>query len=215
MYRAKRHGRNRVVAFSLEDVATASERIIHTPGHGYLALIAEVVEARDTYAAKRGEAVARLAAGVAGRLGLRERETTVIVEAARLCDIGEISVPERILNKRGTLSADEWALVREHPLTGQRLLRQLGGSNEVASAIASHHEHFDGTGYPLSLAGEEIPLAARIVAAACAYNAMVVERPYRPQRSERQALEELRRCAGTQFDPRVVAALEALLGDEE
>ncbi len=215
MYRAKRHGRNRVVAFSLEEVATASERVIHTQGHGYLSLIAEVVEARDAYAAKRGEAVARLAGGMATGLGLPETETTVVVEAARLCDIGEISVPEHILNKRGALSGDEWALIREHPLTGQRLLRQLGGSNEVANAIASHHEHFDGTGYPAGLAAEQIPLAARVVAVACAYNAMLVERPFRPPLSEHQALEELRRCAGTQFDPEVVAALEALLGNAE
>ena len=159
--------------------------------------------------------MARLAGDMATGLGLHETETTVVVEAARLCDIGEISVPERVLNKRGALSGDEWALIREHPLTGQRLLRQLGGSNEVASAVASHHEHFDGTGYPAGLAGAQIPLAARVVAVACAYNAMLVERPYRPQLSERQALEELRRCAGTQFDPQVVAALEALLGNAE
>jgi len=215
MYRAKRQGRNRVVAFSLDDAGATSERIIHTPGHGYLALIAEVVEARDAYAAKRGEAVARLAAGTAQTLGLRETETTVAIEASRLCDIGEIGVPERILNKRGALSADEWALIREHPLTGQRLLRQLGGSTEVANTVAAHHERFDGTGYPLGLGGEEIPLAARIVAVACAYNAMVVERPYRPQLSERQALEELRRCAGSQFDPQVVAALDTLLRDTD
>ena len=215
MYRAKRHGRDRVVAFSLEDIAAAPERLAHTPGHGYLALTAEVVEARDAYATKRGEAVAHLAAAVAANLGLSEAETTVVVEAARLRDIGEIGVPERILNKRGALSEDEWALIREHPLTGERLLRQLGGSAEVARAIASHHERFDGTGYPAGLAGEQIPLAARMVAVACAYNAMVVERPYRPRLSERQALEELRRCAGTQFDPRVVAAVQELLGVAE
>lgn len=213
MYRAKRHGRDRVVAFSVEDIVAVPERVVRTPGHGYLALMAEVVEARDAYAAKRGEAVAHLAAALAGNLGLDEAETTVVVEAARLRDIGEIGVPERILNKRGGLSEDEWALIREHPLTGERLLRQLGGSGEVAQAIASHHERFDGTGYPAGLAGEEIPLAARIVAAACAYNAMVVERPYRPRLAEKRALEELRRCAGTQFDPRVVAALQALLAD--
>jgi diguanylate cyclase (GGDEF)-like protein/excisionase family DNA binding protein len=214
MYRAKRHGRNQVVAFSLEDLAAGPERVTHTAGHGYLALTAGVVEARDAYATRRGEAVAQLAGDVAAALGLGDDEVTVVVEAARLRDIGEIGVPEHVLNKREALSENEWALIREHPLTGERLLRQLGGSGEVAQAIASHHEWFDGSGYPAGLAGEEIPLAARIVAGACAYNAMVVERPYRPRLSERQALDELRRCAGVQFDPAVISALESVLDAE-
>jgi diguanylate cyclase (GGDEF)-like protein len=213
MYRAKRHGRDRVVTFSLEDAATGPERVTRAAGHGYLALMAEVVEARDTYAAKRGKAVAHLAARMAAGLGLDTAQAEIVVEAARLCDIGEIGVPEHILNKRAPLSEEEWVLVREHPLTGERLLRHLGGSEDVARAVAAHHEHFDGAGYPAGLDGERIPAAARIVAVACAYNAMVAERPYRPRFSEKKALEELRRCAATQFDPHVVDTLAAILED--
>ena len=213
MYRAKRQGRNRVVPFSAADTPSMGGRHESTE-RSYLSLIAEVVDAKDRFAEKRSEAVTRLAGEIAAELGLDEDAAREVTDAAWLCDIGELGVPERIINKDGALSDLEWELIREHPTVGRQMLHSLGGSAAVAEAVAHHHERFDGSGYPDGLAGDAIPLASRIIAAASAYHAMLIRRAYRPRRSERQALAELRRCAGDQFDPRVVAALERIVSAE-
>ena len=108
------------------------------------------------------------------------------------------------------MSAEEWVLIREHPEAGARLLRRIG-FDSLANAMAHHHERFDGTGYPAALSGRDIPLAARIVAAASAFQALLNTRRYHAAQSVADALDEMRRCAGTQFDPEVVAGLERVV----
>jgi len=132
-----------------------------------------------------------------------------------LHDVGKIAIPDRILWKPGQLTPDEWAIVRGHPSTGEALIRNMPGLDEVPELIAAHHERFDGKGYPKGLAGADIPLLARILAVADAYSAMISDRPYRRALTKEEALAELRREAGTHFDPGVVAAFIQYVGGQE
>jgi HD-GYP domain-containing protein (c-di-GMP phosphodiesterase class II) len=127
--------------------------------------------------------------------------------AAVLHDIGKVAVPDRILHKPAALNPDEWALMREHPVIGERILRAIPGMGAVARIVRHEHERFDGRGYPDGLAGRDIPIGSRIILACDAFNAMTTDRPYRAAMSRRAALDELCRCAGTQFDPQVTEAL--------
>jgi putative nucleotidyltransferase with HDIG domain len=156
---------------------------------------------------EHARAVADLAAAVAEQLGLVDDERQTVQVAALLHDLGKVAVDERLLRKPGPLSADEWSAVRCHPEVGERLAREaLALPEKTVVAIRHHHERFDGQGYPDGLAGHEIPLAARIVAVADAYDAMTSDRPYRRALTPLQAKTELARCAGTHFCPDVVAA---------
>ena len=131
---------------------------------------------------------------------------------ALLHDVGKITVPKAIINKPGPLNEAEWAIMRRHTIEGQRMLDSVGGAlTRVGEIVRASHEDHDGSGYPDGLAGEAIPIEARICSACDAFSAMTTDRAYRPAMSEREALDELRRCAGTQFDPRVVVALETLM----
>jgi two-component system cell cycle response regulator len=150
--------------------------------------------------------VAWLARSVGQRFGLGMEELEDLTRAAQLHDIGKVAVPSEILGKPGPLSDSEWDFVRQHTLVGDRILSAAPSLTAIARLVRSSHEKFDGTGYPDGLGGPEIPLAARIVAVCDAYHAMTTERPYRRSVDRDQALEELRRCAGGQFDPQVVAA---------
>jgi len=131
--------------------------------------------------------------------------------AADLHDIGKVAIPDAIVNKPGSLDAQEWEFMRRHTLIGERIVRADPALAPLASVVRSTHEHYDGAGYPDALAGDEIPIGARIISACDAFNAMTSDRPYRLARSPQDALAELQRCSGTQFDPDVVAALTALL----
>jgi putative nucleotidyltransferase with HDIG domain len=156
---------------------------------------------------EHARAVAALAAAVAEQLGLVDDDVRVVHMAALLHDVGKVAVDDRLLEKPGPLTDDEWSAVRCHPEVGERLAREaLALPEESVIAIRHHHERFDGRGYPDGLAGQEIPLAARIVAVADAYDAMTSDRPYRRALSSLQARDELARCAGTHFCPDVVAA---------
>jgi HD-GYP domain-containing protein (c-di-GMP phosphodiesterase class II) len=122
-----------------------------------------------------------------------------------------MAIPDEVLNKPGALTEDEWRLIREHTIIGERIVSAAPSLGDVAKLVRSTHERFDGAGYPDKLAGEEIPLEARIVNVADAFCAMTQDRPYRIAKSLEGALEELRRCSGTQFDPKVAEALIAVL----
>jgi diguanylate cyclase (GGDEF)-like protein len=150
--------------------------------------------------------VGLLAAAVAEELGLGGRELQHIRHAAELHDIGKVAVPSAILDKPGKLDTDEWAFIARHTLIGERILGAAVALRPVATLVRSSHEHFDGNGYPDGLNGAEIPLGARIVSVCDAYDAMTSERPYKAAMTPDEAIAELRRCAGTQFDPAVVAA---------
>ena len=205
---AKHQGRNRCIGFAAQpdngspaDSANALD---------YLAMMAGLADAKMLYEETHSEAVAGLARALAAELGLPDEAVVSIAEAARLRDIGQFAIPDDVLGKPGDLSAEEWSLIREHPDAGARLLRRIG-LDAVADAVAHHHERFDGTGYPAALSGRDIPLAARIVAAASAFQALLNDRPYRAAQTVADALDEMRRCAGTQFDPDVVAGLERVV----
>ena len=175
---------------------------------GTAALLGEMVEADDTYTDERSSRVVHLVRSVAEELGLSNVERSGAELTAMLHDIGKVRIPPEILNKPGPLEPGERALVELHPLEGENMLQQVGGPvAQIGRIVRSCHERWDGSGYPDGLAGERIPLIARIVCVCDAYSAMTSDRPYRRALSKDTALAELGRGAGTQFDPRVVAAL--------
>ena len=134
-------------------------------------------------------------------LGMEDKELKELEKAGELHDIGEISMSQKILDKPGKLSLDEWEEVKKHPEIGYRILSTLSEMSNIADYVLAHHERYDGTGYPKGLKGEEIPLASRIMAVAGAYDAMRTNRPYRVALSEDQIVKEFINNAGTQFDP--------------
>ncbi len=166
--------------------------------------LAKALESRDVSTGSHCRRVTRTAEQVALRMGCTFREVQDIRRAALLHDIGKIGIPDQILHKPGPLTEREWAIMRQHPEIGARILRLVHGLNEVARLVLAHHEHYDGSGYPYGLSGDAIPLGARILAVVDAFGAMTTDRVYRPALSFRDAIAELRRCAGTDFDPKVV-----------
>jgi len=150
-------------------------------------------------------AVAELAGSLARHIGLRDEQLHAVVRAAELHDVGKVLVPDAILNKPGELSEDELALMRRHAIAGWLILRESAEPDAVAALVRSSHERWDGLGYPDGLAGEAIPLGARIITICDAFDAMTHERPYRTARSDAEALAELRQGAGVRYDPTLVA----------
>ena len=161
---------------------------------------------------QHSKGVAALAGAVARRFGLRSGEVREVVHTAELHDVGKLALPEALLDKAGPLDEEEWELMRLHTLAGEQILADLPGVAEIGRLVRSTHERWDGLGYPDGLAGEEIPLASRVVFACDAYDAMTSARPYQRPKTSAEALEELEQCAATQFDPRVVSALIDELG---
>jgi HD-GYP domain-containing protein (c-di-GMP phosphodiesterase class II) len=190
-------------------------RIDHTLelGHAYRGtamLLGDVVEADDAYTGSHSRDVVSLVIDVADRMGLDARQRRDAEFAALLHDIGKIKVPGEIINKPGKLTDEEWEIMKTHTLEGERLLSQVGGIlGNVGRIVRSCHEDWDGTGYPDGLVGEEIPLVARIVRACDAFSAMTTDRSYRKARPVEEAVAELKRCSGTDFDPVVVETLAA------
>ena len=150
--------------------------------------------------------VGELVASVGKALGLADHEIDVLCHAAELHDVGKVAIPDAILEKPGPLDEDELEFIRRHTLIGQRIVGVAPALSGVGELIRSSHERWDGKGYPDRLAGDEIPLGARVISVCDAWDAMTTDRPYRRAMPAEQALAELRRCAGGQFDPIVVAA---------
>jgi putative nucleotidyltransferase with HDIG domain len=197
----------------LPQLATALEsaHLIEEVRKQHLATIAALsrsIEAKDGSTGEHTERVAELAIELARRLGYSGSDLDAIEIGALLHDIGKIGVPEAILHKPGPLSEEEWKVMRRHPLVSEHILSGIGLSPIVLQIARSSHERFDGQGYPDGVAGDEIPLPARIVLVADAFDAITSDRPYRRGRNVIDALGELHLNAGTQFCPRVVAALE-------
>jgi HD-GYP domain-containing protein (c-di-GMP phosphodiesterase class II) len=179
---------------------------------GTALVLGNVVEADDAYTGMHSEGVVELAVDVAKEMRLRRAALRNVEFGALLHDVGKIAVPKEIINKPGPLDDDEWVIMRRHTIDGQRLLDQIGGfMKDVGIIVRSSHERFDGGGYPDGLVGREIPLEARIVCCCDAFSAMTTDRSYRSARPARAALDELRACSGTQFDPSVVAAVVAVV----
>jgi len=182
---------------------------------GTALLLADVVEADDHYTGEHSRGVLELSLGVSDALGLDASQRRVVEFAALLHDVGKIRVPKTIITKRGPLDEDEWMVIRRHTIDGEAMLCQVGGALiEVGRIVRASHERYDGQGYPDGLVGEEIPLEARIVSACDSYSAMTTDRSYRKGRSPGDALAELERCSGSQFDPHVVATLSDLVRAE-
>jgi diguanylate cyclase (GGDEF)-like protein len=217
LYWAKEHGKNRVRLYRPEVVELSElKRLAAGPDkaarYRAAASLAKAVDARDTYTGSHSERVGELSAKVATRLGLGAEQVELTRLAGSLHDLGKLAIPEEILRKPGTLTDSERLVLERHPQIGFRMLDSLG-VDPVADLVLHHHERWDGTGYPDGLRGEQIPLGARIIFVTDAYDAMTSDRIYRPKRSARAALAELERCAGTQFDPGIVAAFAEELGE--
>jgi diguanylate cyclase (GGDEF)-like protein/putative nucleotidyltransferase with HDIG domain len=173
--------------------------------------LSATVDARDSYTAGHSRRVQQLALAIGRELGLSQAELDLLGHAALFHDIGKLAIPDAILLKPASLTADEWSLMQRHAEEGARIIDRLGFLNDAVPAIRHHHERFDGTGYPDRLTGEEIPLGARIIHVADALDSMLTTRIYRAARPAAEALGELRRAAGSQFCPRCVGALERIL----
>ena len=177
--------------------------------------LARAMDARDAYTADHSERLAVWAEKVARRLGCGRDEAVDVRWAALLHDIGKIGVPDGILSKPGPLTTDEWQAMQQHPLIGERILLPLERMRRVATIVRHHQERWDGSGYPDGLRGEAIPLLARVLAVVDTYSAIVDQRPYKAARSHDEAVAELERCAGTKFDPVVVATFRGVLAEGE
>ena len=181
---------------------------------GTALLLRDLLEEDDEYTGHHTEDVVELSVRVAEELGVDEDLRRQTELGALLHDIGKIAIPDAIINKPGPLDDDEWAVMKTHTIEGQRMLDRVGGLlGSVGVVVRASHERFDGRGYPDGLAGEAIPLPARIVSACDAFNAMTTNRSYRKALPLATAVEEMRKNAGTQFDPAVVDALMAVVGD--
>jgi diguanylate cyclase (GGDEF)-like protein len=210
LYRSKEEGKNRVVisapgSAEMNELRRLADETDRTARLRAAASLAEAVDARDAYTGRHSFAVGELAARVALRLGLDPYTVELTRLAGRLHDLGKLGIPTEVLRKSDALTEDERRLLRQHCQIGFRMLDSLG-VEPVATWVLHHHERWDGRGYPSGLAGDDIPLAARIIFIADAFDAMTGDRVYRPGMSQGLALEELARNAGTQFDPVLVAA---------
>jgi diguanylate cyclase (GGDEF)-like protein len=210
LYWAKEHGKNRVRLYRPDVVELAElKRLAAGPDRAAryraAASLAQAVDARDTYTGSHSERVSELAARLATRLGLDAEQVELTRLAGSLHDLGKLAIPEEILRKAGELTDSERLVLQRHPQIGFRMRDSLGGDS-VAEIVLHHHERWDGAGYPGGLRGEDSPLGARIIFVVDAYDAMTSDRVYRARLSHEEALVELRRCSGTQFDPLIVEA---------
>ena len=213
LYLAKEQGKNTVRVYRPDVVELAElRRLAEGPDRAArlraAASLAHAVDARDAYTGSHSYMVGELAARVARRMGLDGEAIELTRLAGSLHDLGKLAIPEEILRKPGPLNEAERLVLERHPQIGHRMLDSLG-VEPVASWVLHHHERWDGDGYPERKSGSEIPLGARILFVADAYDAMTTDRVYRGRLSHDQAMDELTRCAGTQFDPDVVAAFKA------
>ncbi|OLE19229.1 MAG: hypothetical protein AUG88_01610 [Actinobacteria bacterium 13_1_20CM_4_68_12] len=215
LYRAKEEGKNRAEVYrpdvvelaELKRLAGAQDRAARLRA---AASLANAVDARDVYSGNHSQRVAELAVRLAARIGLSREEIELTQLAGSLHDLGKLALPENLLRKPAPLTEPEWSVLKEHASLGSRMLESLG-IGSVAEWVLHHHERWDGTGYPDGLAGTEIPLGARILFVADAYDAMTSGGLYGKACSPNDAMSELVLCAGTQFDPSVVEALAAEL----
>jgi putative nucleotidyltransferase with HDIG domain len=176
-----------------------------------LAGLVDRLELKEGYAGEHTAAVSGLALAIATELKLGADERRCVELGALLHDVGKLSIPDRVLTKPGPLNELEWAAMQRHAALGERLLAHILDQPDVLAIVRSHHERWDGSGYPDGKSGEDIPLSARIVAVADAFQAMIEPRPYRKPRTPASAFDEIASEAGRQFDPACVQALRAVV----
>jgi len=211
LYWAKKDGKNRVRAYAAESILRANlEQLTDTPDraarHRAAESLAKAVDERDAYTGSHSQRVGDYSARIARRLGADEPGIELTRLAGNLHDLGKLGIPEEVPRKPNSLSDAERLMLERHPKIGFKMLESLG-VEPVAEWVLHHHERWDGAGYPNRLVGDQIPLGARIIFVADAYDAMTSERAYRGALTQHDAIAELERCAGTQFDPAVVKAL--------
>jgi diguanylate cyclase (GGDEF)-like protein len=215
---AKAMGGNQIQLYRELPAREAPDNVVSLPHTGREAIVrslAAAVDIRDGYTHAHSKLVCELAAAVARRLGLPAAEVGRVSVGALLHDVGKIGIPDAILTKAGGLSPEEWECIQEHPVLGRQILEQAPELTDITPLVLHHQERYDGTGYPSQLSGDDIPLGARIIAAADAYHAIISDRPYRSRRSHSEAVLELGRCSGAQFDPQVVQNLLTVLETDE
>jgi diguanylate cyclase (GGDEF)-like protein len=191
--------------------AEKARRRRFSAGNQTTSALVQALQEREPGIGQHLHDVADLVRLTATALGVDGEELEEVVRAAELHDVGKVAVPDSILSKPGPLSEAEWGFMREHTIVGDRILSAAPALEGVARLVRASHERYDGRGYPDQLRGEEIPLGARIVTVCDAFNAMTSDRPYRPALGAQDALDELHRCAGRQFDPAVVRAFALIV----
>ncbi|MFA5316551.1 MAG: diguanylate cyclase [Dehalococcoidales bacterium] len=209
LYYAKQAGRNQICLASevvlsevlrMETQSQSKATVLST-----IYALAATVDAKDHYTYGHSKKVSQYATDIAEALGYPQGKVDTIRAASLLHDIGKIGITDRLLEKTGPLNKEDWKLIQAHPKLGADIIKHVDGLKDCLPAVQYHHEHYDGSGYPIGLKGDDIPLDARILAVADAYDAMTSERPYRHSKyTQEQAIEELARCSGTQFDPKII-----------
>lgn len=182
---------------------------------GAFKALLSTISAKDKYTLGHSERVSAYAVKIGEALGLSPKEISTLQYAGLLHDIGKIEIPKSVLNKTERLTDEEFALIRMHPIYSENILEPLSGLDQLLLYVRHHHERFDGKGYPDGLTGIEISLGARILCVADSFDAMLSERPYSSRKTMEQAIEELKRCSGRQFDPEIVTAFLAVLAKEQ
>ena len=202
LYYAKREGGYRATLVS--DITAIKSDVLSTATLDQVYALAATVDARDPYTYGHSARVADIAQKLAKAIGLPEKELADLYAASLLHDVGKVGIPDAVLTKPDLLTAEEWEIIKKHSAEGARIVGYVKGLAALVPVILHHHEWYDGTGYPDGLKGEEIPLAARIIILADAYDTMTTSRPYREVVSHQEACEDLKRHSGTQFDPELV-----------
>ncbi len=191
---------------------STSQDAVNRTIHQFAESLGNAIDAKDSHTSCHSEEVAVISQALGQKMGLPCHASDILHIAGHLHDIGKIGVPDSVLQKKGPLDTEEWELMRQHPVIGANIVRPVQAFSDmtgIRAMILHHHERYDGTGYPYGLAGDRIPLGARIIALADSLSAMLQHRPYRPPMSFEEALEEIKRCSGTQFDPLIVASFLA------
>jgi diguanylate cyclase (GGDEF)-like protein len=204
---------NPTTALQLADQRMYAEKDSRRPSAGgeVEAVLLRILNQRAPELSEHVNSVKSLSLAVGGELGLTKGELLALGRASELHDIGKIAIPDAILSKPGPLDKDEWDFMHQHTILGERIVSAAPSLATVGRLIRSSHERWDGEGYPDGLSGEQIPLASRVILACDAYDAITAERPYAPALDPERALAEIRSAAGTQFDPRIVEALEQVV----